>query len=196
MSIGISNDKDDKSLDFGGARPSPGTDVRPRGCSSDSGHLILRHAPMKPVCLTGHGSLLLQPIGRGVDFGGAVGDGHPDYASSYGLFTLDTKQNDKEYRATANKKAALVEDASRVLFVISFQEVSRAPPVAHVTWWFGPIGWQSLSWAERKEEGKKIYFPCAIFNLATLKLVIICRVLCNIKVNSFYGSYGESFCKA
>lgn len=27
---------------------------------------------------------------------GAVGDGHPDYASSYGLFTLDTKQYGKQ----------------------------------------------------------------------------------------------------
>lgn len=40
------------------------------------------------------------------------------------------------------------EDARRFHFV-----VSRVPLVAHVTSWYGPIGWHSLSWAERKEEG-------------------------------------------
>lgn len=55
------------------------------------------------------------------------------------------------------------------------------PLAAHVTWWYGPIGWHCFSWAEQKEEGKKFAF--AIFNLATLKVLVIYCILRYIKVN-------------
>lgn len=48
-----------------------------------------------------------------------------------------------------------------------------------------------------KGRGKKNHFPFAIFNLATLKVVVIYSILRYIKVNSrFYGSYEESFGKS
>lgn len=60
-----------------------------------------------------------------------------------------------------------------------------------MTLWYGPIGWQSLFWAERKEE--KNHFPFAIFNLATPKVVVIYGILRYIKVNSlFMEQFGES----
>lgn len=91
----------------------------PGGYSSDSDHLIPRHAPTMPACLTGHALLLLQPKqGEGGWLMGAVGDGHPDYASSYGLFTLDTKQYGKQSIALQQHKTVLIEDASQFGLII------------------------------------------------------------------------------
>lgn len=112
-----------------------------------------------------------------------MGEGHPDYATSYGLFTRDTKQYGKRH-LTAATQTGLVEDASRLHLVGSFQ--SRVPRVAHVTPWGRPIGLRGLSWAERKEEGQKNIFSFAIFNLATPKVVLIYCVLRYIKVNSLF----------
>lgn len=82
----VNDDKDESLADSGGSRPSPGTESTPRGFRSDSDQLICRHAPAVPARLAGHPRPLCLSLGEG-----AVGDGHPDYASSYGLFTLDTK---------------------------------------------------------------------------------------------------------
>lgn len=123
-----------------------------------------------------------------------MGDGHPDYASSYGLFTLDTKQYD-EQRRTAATQTVPTEDAERFRFVVYFPERSRVPLVAHVTLWYGPIGWHSSSWAERKEEGGKKHFPSAIFNLPAPKVVVICGFLRCVKVKlSFYENSKSLVC--
>lgn len=61
----VNDDKDESLVDSRGARPSPGTDECPGGYHSDSDHLIPRHAPAMPACLTGHAPLLLQPWGGG-----------------------------------------------------------------------------------------------------------------------------------
>ena len=91
--------------------------------------------------------------------------------------------------STAATKTVLIEDASRFHFFISFRERSRVPVVAHVTPWFGPIGWHGLSWAKRKAEGEKKPFLFAIFNLATLKVVVIYCILRYRKVNSLFTAF-------
>lgn len=56
----INNNKDGSLVDFRGAQPSPGIAEPPEGYNCDSDHLISRHAPTMPACLTGHAPLLLQ----------------------------------------------------------------------------------------------------------------------------------------
>ncbi|KAK5847843.1 hypothetical protein PBY51_016939 [Eleginops maclovinus] len=99
---------------------------------------------------------------------------------------LDLTRNNRqtEYRTTATK-TVLIDDARRFHFFISFREKSRVPLVAHVTLWYGPIGWNRLSWVERKEEGEKNHFLFAIFNLATLKRVVIYCILRYRKVTGW-----------
>ncbi|CAJ1087755.1 Hypothetical predicted protein [Xyrichtys novacula] len=71
-----------------------------------------------PARLSGHAPLFAAAEGGG-DADRAVGDGHPDYASSYGLFTLHTKQVRQTGNRTATATAAaaaaesvLTQDAS------------------------------------------------------------------------------------
>lgn len=142
----------------------------PPGCTSAPEATILiqatsspRHAPTMPACLTGHAPFCCSRGKEGGMSGGRwVGDGHPDYASSYGLFTLDTKQYGKQSIAPQRLKPhSPTTPASPFPSTISFRGgvASRVPVVAHVTRWFGPIGTHGLSWAEQKEEGKKNIFP-------------------------------------
>lgn len=121
--------------EFQGARPSPGTYQCPGGYGSDSDHLAPRHAPTMPACLTGHAPPP-RCCCRGEE---AVGDGHPDYNSSYGLFTVDTKRRGE--RSVAPQRQTF-------RFVVSFPQRSRVLLVAHVTLCCGPIGWRRSSSAE------------------------------------------------
>lgn len=112
MSIVIGNDKDAGFVDFrdlGGwwvLDPPLAQMNTPEATILIQTSLIPRHAPVMPVCLTGHVPILLQLTERGgwgvLGVDGVVGDGHPDYASSYGLFTIDTKQCGKQRRRNAN----------------------------------------------------------------------------------------------
>lgn len=116
MSIVINNDKVDSSVDFGGAQPSPGTDERPGGYSSDSDHLIPRHAPMMPACLTGHALLLLQSkqggrlTGRWV----MVTQITPHH-TAYLHLTPNSMANRVSH---CNNKTVLIEDASQLHLII------------------------------------------------------------------------------
>lgn len=58
--------------------------------------------PRCPLASLGPPFVAAERRGEAVDR--AVGDGHPDYASSYGLFTLDTKQYSKQSIAPQRQK--------------------------------------------------------------------------------------------
>lgn len=77
-----------------GAQPSPGTDEHPEATVLIQTTSSPDMPPRCPRASLGMPSFCCswkkEGWGGAVDW--AVGDGHPDYASSYGLFTLDTKQ--------------------------------------------------------------------------------------------------------
>lgn len=66
-------------------------------------NLIPRHAQWCPCASLGMSLFCCRwRGGGGVGLMGAVGDGHPDYASSYGLFTTDTKRCGKQQHGNLN----------------------------------------------------------------------------------------------
>lgn len=140
-----------------------------------------------PACLTGHAPLLLQLSEGGEVVDRVVGDGHPDYASSYGLFTLDTKQYSKQGIAPQQQKPCSLR--MPVGFVSSYNFENGHVFLWSLTWPCGTDqsgGRVRSGQSERKK--KKIISPFAIFNLATPKVVVIYGILRYIKVNSlFYG---------
>lgn len=118
VSIVINNDKDESLVDFRGALPSPGIDEHPGGYNSDADHLIHRHAPTMPVCLTGHAPLLLQPtVEKG---GGRQGGGWWSprlHLIIRPIYTWQQTVWQTEYR-TAATRTVLTENATRLRFII------------------------------------------------------------------------------
>lgn len=120
---------------------------------------------------------------RGEGGSGGVGDGHPDYTSSCGLFPLDTKQDGVLRRSHTNGAHGGCQALwfHRVISrTVTCSAGRSCDPVVRTN----RVAQFVLGRA--KGRGRKKYFPSAIFNLPALKVVVICGLLRCAKVKGFY----------
>lgn len=171
-------------MDVRGARPSPGIDERPGGYDSDSDHLILRHAPTMPVCLTGHAPLLLQPREGGLLTGRWVMVTQiTPHHTAYLHLTPNSMANRVSHRS--NKNCAqwgcqLGSFHHIILRTVTCSSGCSRDPVVRTN------RVAEFVLGRAKGRGEKNHFPFAIFNLATPKVVVIYCILRYIKVNSLF----------